>query len=150
MEAGATLKRVLLVEDGEHSRKSVIRALRTLDLEFMEAGDGRAALDMLAREQADLVLLDLSMPVMDGFEFLMHFRANPAWQNVPVCVMTAWSDSERRRRAVELGADDFVLKPMDNTELQVRVLSMLRMSEYQREVGELRARLAVLEPASLS
>lgn len=134
-------KRILLVEDGEFNRNAVKRVLRDHDLAFFEADNGQEALDLLAGKSVDLVLLDLSMPVMDGYGFLKHFRANPAWQRIPVCVMTGWSDSEHRRLAADLGADDFVLKPMDSTELQIRVQAMLRMSDYQRELGELRARL---------
>lgn len=138
-------RRVLLVEDGSYNRNAVRRVLMGYDLDFLEAENGEEALAILASEPVDLVLLDLSMPVMDGYGFLQHFRANPAWQRIPVCVMTGWSDSERRRRAADLGADDFVLKPMDSTELQIRVQAMLRMSDYQRELAEMKARLDALE-----
>ena len=138
-------KKILLVEDGVFNRNAVKRVLREQDLTFFEASNGQEALDLLAGESVDLVLLDLSMPVMDGYGFLEHFRANQDWQRIPVCVMTGWSDSEHRRRAADLGADDFVLKPMDSTELQIRVQAMLRMSDYQRELRELRARLDAVQ-----
>ncbi|HEC18517.1 MAG TPA: response regulator [Gammaproteobacteria bacterium] len=132
---------LLLIEDEAANRAAVKRALRDSGLNFLEAEHGRQALDILADQPVDLILLDLAMPVMDGFTFLERFRAMAATQPVPVCVMTAWSDSSNRRRAIELGATDFVCKPVDNTELRARVHSLLRISTYRQRLDAFQAKL---------
>ncbi|GMR19464.1 MAG: hypothetical protein BMS9Abin36_0059 [Gammaproteobacteria bacterium] len=137
-EVSAKEKTLLLIEDEAANRTAVKRALRDSGLNFLEAEHGRQALEILSDRHVDLVLLDLAMPVMDGFTFLERFRAMEANRAIlsatPVCVMSAWSDGANRRRAIELGADDFVSKPVDNTELRARVRSLLRISTYRRRL----------------
>ncbi len=125
---------LLLIEDEVANRNAVKRALRGNGLNFLEAEHGQQALEILAEQSVELILLDLGMPVMDGFTFLERFRVMDPNRHVPVCMMTAWSDEASRRRAIELGADDFVGKPVDNTELQTRVNSLLRISAYRRRL----------------
>lgn len=136
MEDLGQQKTLLLVEDEELNRAAIKRVLYDLDLVFLEAENGQQALEILAEQSVDLILLDLVMPVMDGFAFLEHYQAmensHVAQANTPVCIMSAWFDDDNRRRAVELGAIDFVGKPVDNIELMVRVRSLLRFSTYRQ------------------
>lgn len=134
---------VLLVEDETAYRRAVKRVLQNClgNLHFIEASNGEEALAALEKNPVDLILLDLGMPKVDGYAFLHRFRHDPRHRSVPVCVMTAWSDAANRRKAVELGADDFVGKPVDNTELETRVRSLLRIGQYQNQLNQLNAEL---------
>jgi len=132
-----TIPTILLVEDESRTRQSVKRLMRNDRLEFLEAGDGAEALSLLQRKPTDLILLDLQMPRMDGFEFLKRFRAEYTEWTTPICVMTAGSAIDDRRRAIDLGADDFILKPTEAIELRTRIKSLLRLGGYQRELHKL-------------
>jgi CheY-like chemotaxis protein/nitrogen-specific signal transduction histidine kinase len=89
---------VLLVEDDKATQEIMARTLDKSDWQVSEAGNGREALDLLAQKKPQLILLDLMMPVMDGFEFLLEMRANAEWQNIPVIVLTAKDLTEEDRR----------------------------------------------------
>lgn len=132
---------ILLVDDEQAYRNAVKRVLTDDQHRFLEAASGEEALALLESNTVNLVLLDLVMPRMDGFVFLEKFRSNGHWRAIPVCVMTAWSDGAKRRRAIELGADDFIGKPVDNVELETRIKSLLRMSQYQTELRDMNAQL---------
>ena len=89
---------VLLVEDDKPTREMMARTLEKSDWQVSEAGNGREALDRLAQQKPQLILLDLMMPVMDGFDFLLEMRANAEWQDIPVIVLTAKDLTEEDRR----------------------------------------------------
>jgi signal transduction histidine kinase/DNA-binding response OmpR family regulator len=89
---------VLLVEDDKATREVMARTLEKSDWQVTEAGNGREALDRLAQEKPQLILLDLMMPVMDGFDFLLEMRANAEWEDIPVIVLTAKDLTEDDRR----------------------------------------------------
>ena len=89
---------VLLVEDDKATREVMARTLEKSTWQVTEAGNGREALDRLAQEKPQLILLDLMMPVMDGFDFLLEMRANPEWEDIPVIVLTAKDLTEDDRR----------------------------------------------------
>ena len=88
---------VLLVEDDPATREIMVRTLEDADWRVSEAGNGREALEQLAQEKPQLILLDLMMPVMDGFDFLLEMRADPTWQDIPVIVLTAKDLTEEDR-----------------------------------------------------
>ena len=88
---------VLLVEDDKATREMMARTLEKFDWQVSEAGNGREALDQLAQEKPRLILLDLMMPVMDGFDFLLEMRANAEWKDIPVIVLTAKDLTEEDR-----------------------------------------------------
>lgn len=140
-DRGAVVQTILLVEDEWMYRNAVKRALKDGGHHFLEADGGRKALEIVGSNAVDLVLLDLVMPDMDGFAFLKEFRLNADWQRIPVCVMTAWADGAKRRKAIDLGANDFVGKPVDNIELETRIKSLLRLSQYQQQLSDLNAEL---------
>ncbi len=101
---------VLLVEDDKPTREVMARTLEKADWQVREAGNGREALDQLTQEKPRLILLDLMMPVMDGFDFLLEMRANTEWQNIPVIVLTAKDLTEEDRRALSGRVEQIVEK----------------------------------------
>jgi signal transduction histidine kinase/DNA-binding response OmpR family regulator len=101
---------LLLVDDDRNTREMMIRTLEKADWAVTEAGNGREALDCLAREKPRLILLDLMMPVMDGFDFLLEMRANADWQDIPVIVLTAKDLTEQDRRMLSGRVEQVVEK----------------------------------------
>ena len=101
---------VLLVEDDEATREIMARTLEQSNWTVSEAGNGREALDGLAKHKPRLILLDLMMPVMDGFDFLLEMRANPEWQDIPVIVLTAKDLTEEDRRLLSGRVEQIVEK----------------------------------------
>jgi CheY-like chemotaxis protein/anti-sigma regulatory factor (Ser/Thr protein kinase) len=101
---------VLLVEDDPATREIMVRTLADADWRVSEAGNGREALDRLAQEKPQVILLDLMMPVMDGFDFLLEMRANAAWQDIPVIVLTAKDLTDEDRRILSGRVEQIVEK----------------------------------------
>ncbi|MDH5638544.1 MAG: response regulator [Nitrospinota bacterium] len=108
-EAKAT---VLVVDDQEVSRMEVADQLRAMEVDVIEAANGREALDRLAESTPHLVITDIVMPHMDGFALLEFIRKSPAMENVPVIVFTSSDEIDAREKAFRMGANDFVLKPV--------------------------------------
>ena len=104
------------------------------------ASDGLEALEKL-KSGFDLVLLDIMMPGMDGFEVVRHIRENKAFADIPVIMVTVLDDKETRLRAVEAGANDFISKPIDRLELSVRIESLLKMKDAQDAIKRHQAEL---------
>ena len=101
---------VLLVEDDEDARDVMVRTLDKANWTVIEAGNGREALDQLGKSRPELILLDLMMPVMDGFDFLLEMRAHPEWQDIPVIVLTAQDLTDEDRRILHGRVEQFVEK----------------------------------------
>ena len=103
---------ILLIEDNHNLREEIVNVLELECFEVVEAENGRVGLTRLEEGlRPDLVLCDLMMPDMDGFETLKAIRANPQTHTLPVIVLTARDDEECRTKGSELGADDYVTKP---------------------------------------
>ncbi len=137
----ATQPTILLVEEEQSVRSSVENLLRDEGLHLLEATNGKEALKVIANSTADLVLLDLHMPQMDGLVFLERFRRFHNNWITPVCVMANASEEGGRRRAADLGADDFIQKPIEGVELRTRIRSLLRIGHYQKELRTLNTEL---------
>ena len=118
---------VLVVDDGEINRALVEAFLSDLDCRLRSAEDGLSALAAIDRETPDLVLLDVQMPGMDGYEVCRRIKAGPRGRLLPVVMLTALDNSNDRVLALEAGADDFMSKPVDRVELVARVRSALRL-----------------------
>jgi putative two-component system response regulator len=122
--------RVLVVDDLESNRK-LLNAFLTRDgyqVDF--AIDGRSALDCVSREHPDLVLMDVMMPDIDGYEACRALKRDPRTRLVPVVLVTALQESEDRIRGIDAGADDFLSKPFNSHELRARVRSLIRIKRY--------------------
>jgi signal transduction histidine kinase len=123
-------KRVLIVDDSEPNRDLLEAMVKSLGHEPVLARDGLEALAK-AKQQVDVVLLDALMPGMDGFTVAKRIRQDPDLCLLPIVMVTVLGDKEDRLRAVEAGANDFISKPVDQTELKVRTASLLKMKEAQ-------------------
>ncbi len=122
------LKRILVVDDEPRNCNLLKGMLESLNLESVLALNGCEALEKV-RDGIDLVLLDVVMPDMDGFEVVRRIRADPDVEDIPVVMVTVLSGKEHRLQAVKAGANDFISKPVDRLELRVRLDSLLRMKE---------------------
>ena len=136
-------KRILIVDDDEGSRVLTAAMVQTLGHEVELACDGLEALAKLPLN-IDLVLLDIMMPNMDDFEVTRRIRADPCGADVPIIVVTGLTSTKDRVDALEAGANDFVAKPFDHTELSARMTSLLRMKEAQDSLKQQRADLEEL------
>ena len=124
------LKRILIVDDEPKNQRLIKDFLAVLGHTSEPANDGLEALEKL-KSRFDLVLLDVMMPGMDGFEVVRHIRENSQFADIPVIMVTVLDDRETRLRAVEAGANDFINKPIDRLELRVRIESLLKMKDAQ-------------------
>ena len=118
-------KKILIVEDNEMNRDMLSRRLARKGYEVILAEDGAAGLDMMENEQPDLVLMDMGLPVMDGWTATAKAKANPNLATIPVIALTAHALEEDRIRAMEAGADDFDTKPVNLAGLRIKMEALL-------------------------
>src|SRR3954454_7540383 len=107
------MARILLVEDNELNRDMLSRRLSRRGHEVVEATDGEAALALAASERPDLILMDMSLPVLDGWEATRRLKAAPVTRPIPVIALTAHAMVADRERSLEAGCDDFDTKPIE-------------------------------------
>jgi len=116
---------VLIVDDSEMNRDLLSRRLSKMELDLTEASNGEEALQALREHSFDLVLLDIMMPVMDGYETLEHMQENQDTQRIPVVMITALDDIDSAVRCIDMGAVDYITKPFNPTLLKSRVTACL-------------------------
>jgi two-component system cell cycle sensor histidine kinase/response regulator CckA len=123
---------ILLVDDVAANRETFLELLDSKDYRFLEAANGPEALKLAAESPPDLVLLDVMMPGMDGYEVCRRLRADFRLAEVPVIMITALDDQGSRLAGIEAGADDFITKPFHSLELRARVRTITRLNRYRR------------------
>jgi diguanylate cyclase (GGDEF)-like protein len=126
---------ILLIEDNPDAREALAGLLEDHGYTVRSAENGARGLDEATRRAPDLVITDLKMPVLSGFDVLTQFRRLPALTDVPVIVVSGCNDVEQRVAGLELGADDFLAKPVHADELLARVRRHLQRLDRQREVA---------------
>ncbi len=138
---------ILIVDDTPVGRQTLESLLISENYDLIFAESGEVALAQAAAHKPDLILLDVMMPGMDGFEVCRRLRANPELSDIPVLLVTALDDRQSKLRGIEAGADDFITKPMDRAEMRARVRTITRLNRFRRMLDE-RARFAwVVEQA---
>lgn len=118
-------QRILVIEDSAVIRRLIEVCLRAADLDIHMSEDGPSGLEAVRTENPDLLVLDIGLPGMDGWQVLDHIRNDPGTRSLPVVVLTAHAEEESRRRADEGGADAFVTKPFQPNDFRQTVLDLL-------------------------
>ena len=139
--------KILIVEDDTNTRKLMCAVLKQNGFETLQAEDGVAALNIMDKEHVDLIVLDLMMPNMDGYELTRQIRL--AWEALPVLMVTAKQEPKDKRQGFMAGTDDYMTKPFDEQELVLRIKALLRRAQIASDrkltIGE-----AVLDYDSLT
>ena len=125
--------RILVVEDNPNARKLMAAVLEQHGYEPVCAQDGVEALEILDKKHVDLILLDIMMPRMDGYEFTEILRENRALGEIPILMVTAKETPADRRKGFIIGTDDYMVKPVDEEEMILRIVALLRRSRIVNE-----------------
>ncbi len=138
---------ILIVDDVPENIQVLGSILREKDYEIAVATSGRQALDVVATRLPDLILLDVMMPEMDGFQVCKELKTSAETRNLPVIFLTARTETEYIVKGFELGAVDYVTKPFNKAELLARVNTNLELKKAQKEIIKLEQKNAVLAMA---
>ncbi|HTY66880.1 MAG TPA: response regulator [Alphaproteobacteria bacterium] len=118
-------KRILVVEDHEDNRQILRDLLGSAGFEMLEAGDGESALRIAAAEQPDLILMDVQLPVLDGYEATRRLKSDPRLKAIPIIVVTSYALSGEEVRARNAGCDAYVAKPYSPRQLLAKIRTYL-------------------------
>jgi len=119
------MSKILLVEDNEMNRDMLSRRLKRKGFEVVMAVDGQAGIDMASSTNPDIILMDLSLPVIDGWEATRQIKANPATQSTPIIALTAHAMAGDEQKALEAGCDDYDTKPVNLKRLLEKIGNLL-------------------------
>lgn len=119
------MTKILLVEDNEMNRDMLSRRLSRSGYEIIEAADGLKALEKVAEESPDLILMDMSLPELDGWEVTRRIKADDATRAIPVIALTAHALKSDRQQALDAGCDDYDVKPIDFPRLMEKIKGQL-------------------------
>ncbi|MEM1071348.1 MAG: response regulator [Planctomycetota bacterium] len=125
---------VLVVDDNEQNRELVAAYLDELRCEVVTLASGQAALDAVAERVPDVIILDIMMPAMSGYQVCERLRAHEATASVPIMMLTALNESSDVERALEVGATDFLIKPVQRAELLGRVRAQIAHRRLESRV----------------
>ena len=118
-------KRILVVEDQEDDRQIIRDVLAGTDYEITEAEDGEHGLAAMAKERPDLILLEIQLPTIDGYETMRRIRTDPALLSIPIIAVSLYAPSEEQQKARAAGCDDFVPKPYSPHQLLMKIRNSL-------------------------
>ena len=118
------MKKILVVEDVDFNRDLLVQLLED-DYEVIEAVNGQEGVELAERERPDLILMDLSLPVMDGWEATRQLKANDNLRSIPVIALTAHAMKGDEEKALAAGCDDYLVKPLDEDELIAKIQKYL-------------------------
>jgi two-component system alkaline phosphatase synthesis response regulator PhoP len=143
--AQPTRDRVLIADDNEANVELLEAYLSDMDVEIAVAIDGQDTLEKAASFQPDLILLDVMMPKLSGFEVCQKLKKNPATSKIMILMVTALNEHGDMERAVDAGTDDFLSKPVDKVSLITRVQQMLKLRNVTDELERLRRYIEQME-----
>lgn len=136
---------ILVVDDNAQNLELIQAYLEDVECRTVVACDGLEALDVVARTKPDLVLLDVMMPKMSGFEVCRRLKSDPATSDIPVIMVTALNEFRDIERGIDSGTDDFVSKPVNRLELLTRVKTMLKLKHLSDTLQRTMAYLSEVE-----
>jgi CheY-like chemotaxis protein len=145
MEPTVSPARILIADDNPQGVELLEAYLSELDCEVRTAADGEETLRVVAEWQPDLILLDIMMPRISGFEVCKRLRANPKTREIAILMVTALDQPSDIERAVDAGTDDFLTKPINKLELLLRTRSLLKGRLYKRELDRALSYFAEVE-----
>jgi two-component system cell cycle response regulator DivK len=119
-------KKVLIVEDNEDNRELVVKVLRNKGYEMVQAADGEEALEKAVAERPDLILLDISLPKLDGYEVAKRLKSMEEFQEIPIIAFTAHAMKGDREKVIIAGFEGYISKPVNVRELPEQVRSFIR------------------------
>lgn len=137
--------RILIADDNEQNRELLEAYLSDEGHEILMAADGQQSIDVATKQLPDLVLLDIMMPKLSGYEVCQKLKENESTRRIPVLMVTALKEIGDIQKAVDAGADDFLTKPVHRLELKTRVRSLLRVRHLTNERDRLLAYLAEVD-----
>ena len=147
-EEEASTATILVVDDNEQNLELLQAYLEELDCQTITAMDGLQALDAIEKNKPDLVLLDIMMPQMSGFEVCRRIKEDPSTQDIPIIMVTALNEFGDIERGIDSGTDDFVSKPVNRLELLARVKTMLKLKHLSDKLERTLAYLSEIEKQS--
>jgi two-component system, cell cycle response regulator DivK len=118
-------KRILVIEDTEDNRRILNDLLTNAGFELFEASDGESGVAMAERHKPDLILMDIQLPVFDGYEATRRIKANPALKHIPIIAVTSYALSGDKQLAVDAGCDGYVAKPFSPRQILAKVREFL-------------------------
>ena len=142
--------KILVADDNVQNCELLQAYLDDLDVDVVTAYDGQETLEKVSAENPDLVLLDIMMPKLSGFEVCRRLKAGDATRDIPIVMVTALNEMADIERAVEAGTDDFLSKPISKLELLTRVKSLLRVRHLKSELERTLAYLGEVEASEWS
>ncbi|MDY6913904.1 MAG: response regulator [Planctomycetota bacterium] len=147
-EAKVSQSNILVVDDNTQNLELLVAYLDSLGCKVYTATNGVDALQKVQDENPDLILLDIMMPRMSGFEVCRKLKTDPQMRDIPIIMVTALNELSDIERAVESGTDDFITKPVNRLELITRVRSLLRVRHLKNELDRTLAYLNEVETSS--
>lgn len=139
---------VLIVDDNQENLELIQAYLEDIECITVPAYDGIEALDVIGRNKPDLILLDVMMPKMSGFEVCRRLKNNPKTSDIPIIMVTALNEFGDMERGIDSGTDDFISKPVNKIELLTRVRTMLKLKHLSDKLERTLAYLGEIEKQS--